>query len=150
MYILYLTLTDGFGSWSSGNCRVVYESGDRTRCECSQAAHFGLLFVRTHPIADSVEVTMCLYCIVAGFESRGILFSSCTGDCHIHWNCDLCCMLCDCHTHIFNIKVSLGFNYFTCSLICSYFTTFGRLRQTTHGKMLINLSAALLGLYLTK
>ena len=52
-----LTFTDGFGSWSSDNCRVVYESGDKTRCECSQAAHFGLLFVCTHLIADIVTVT---------------------------------------------------------------------------------------------
>ena len=40
-----MLLLGGFGSWSSDDCRVVYDRDDQAQCECSQPAHFGLLFV---------------------------------------------------------------------------------------------------------
>ena len=31
--------------WSVDNCHVVSDGGSRTKCECAQPGHFGLLFV---------------------------------------------------------------------------------------------------------
>ena len=37
---------DRFGAWSTEECREVVREGSRRECECSQLAHFGILFVR--------------------------------------------------------------------------------------------------------
>ena len=34
-----------FGAWSTEGCREVVRDGNRRVCECSQLAHFGILFV---------------------------------------------------------------------------------------------------------
>ena len=36
---------DRFGAWSTEGCREVVREGNRRVCECSQLAHFGVLFV---------------------------------------------------------------------------------------------------------
>ena len=38
-------LGDRFGAWSTDGCREVMREGNRRVCECSQLAHFGILFV---------------------------------------------------------------------------------------------------------
>lgn len=43
---LCVWMCPGAGQWTRENCRVVSESDDNCRCECSQLGHFGLLFVR--------------------------------------------------------------------------------------------------------
>ena len=37
---------DKFGAWSTEGCREVMREGNRRVCECTQLAHFGILFVR--------------------------------------------------------------------------------------------------------
>ena len=36
---------DRYGSWSTEGCREVMREGNRRVCECTQLAHFGILFV---------------------------------------------------------------------------------------------------------
>ena len=36
---------DRFGAWSTEGCRMVMKEGNRLVCECTQLAHFGILFV---------------------------------------------------------------------------------------------------------
>ena len=36
---------DRFGAWSTEECREVLRERNRRVCECSQLAHFGILFV---------------------------------------------------------------------------------------------------------
>lgn len=41
--------TGGFGAWSADDCReVATGSGNEKVCECTQLAHFGILFVSIH------------------------------------------------------------------------------------------------------
>ena len=42
---LYHSHAGGFGSWSSDDCRIVFDRDGQAQCRCSQPAHFGLLFV---------------------------------------------------------------------------------------------------------
>ena len=43
-----------FGAWSTSGCREVERDGNRRVCECTQLAHFGMLFV-------SVTINNCSY-----------------------------------------------------------------------------------------
>ena len=36
---------DRFGAWSTEGCKEVMREGNRRVCECTQLAHFGILFV---------------------------------------------------------------------------------------------------------
>ena len=43
--MLLLDSEDRFGAWSTEGCREVVREGNRRVCECTQLAHFGILFV---------------------------------------------------------------------------------------------------------
>ena len=36
---------DRFGAWSTEGCKEVMKEGNKRVCECTQLAHFGILFV---------------------------------------------------------------------------------------------------------
>ena len=89
IYILLLLPTgdlgDRFGAWSSDGCREVMREGNRRVCECSQLAHFGILFVNLTKL-DRVSASITYYLL--GFKSKGTDFCrGCFGSLHhhIHW-----------------------------------------------------------------
>ena len=50
---------DRFGSWSTEGCREVMREGNRRVCECTQLAHFGILFV--NPVMSVISSSYACY-----------------------------------------------------------------------------------------
>ncbi len=46
---VYMHAGDRFGVWTTEGCKEVMREGNKRACECTQLAHFGILFVS--PIA---------------------------------------------------------------------------------------------------
>ena len=67
MTLLY---TGGFGAWSPDGCtEVVTGSGNEKVCECTQLAHFGILFVSVHSyLLCRLTIIALLFC--TGSESE--------------------------------------------------------------------------------
>ena len=42
---VHFDYTDRFGTWSGDGCKEVVRGNNRRVCECTQLAHFGILFV---------------------------------------------------------------------------------------------------------
>ena len=63
VYIMSRTgdLGDRVGAWSTDGCREVMREGNRRVCECSQLAHFGILFVN---LTNNVEYQLVCALII--------------------------------------------------------------------------------------
>ena len=76
--VMTLLYTGGFGAWSPDGCtEVVTGSGNEKFCECTQLAHFGILFVSVHSyLLCRLTVIALLFC--TGSESETTSTSCCT------------------------------------------------------------------------
>ena len=56
-----IDFTDRFGAWSTDGCTKVAANGDSIGCECTQLAHFGILFVSNYRLHNDPRSMHMIY-----------------------------------------------------------------------------------------